>query len=332
MNSDDSESTPNEPEYQGLPTGIVHDPIYAEHDTGPGHPERPERVDAIMDGLRASDFWDELEVLSPRAASEEEILACHTKPYFDAARSDIEQGRSGLRTGDTTISERSWEPALKAAGGLLTAVDKVMSAEANNAFCLGRPPGHHASPARGMGFCVFNNVAIGARYAQMKYGLERVLIADWDVHHGNGTQDAFYEDGSVFFFSTHQYPWYPGTGVLEETGEGEGEGTTQNCPVPAGSGKETVVRAFEEILVPAADEFQPDFVMISAGFDSRIGDPLGYLRLTDDDFAELTWIMLQIANKHAEGRLVSTLEGGYSLSGLANGAVAHCRSLVSAGR
>ena len=216
-------------------------------------------------------------------------------------------------TGDTSVGPRTWDVALKAVGGVLNAVDAVVSRKAANAFCAVRPPGHHARPAQGMGFCVFNNIALAARYAQRKHGIERVLIADWDVHHGNGTQDIFYEDGSVFFFSVHQSPWYPGTGRADETGAGKGANCTMNCPFPAGSGREQILGVFRNKLKPAADAFKPDLVMISAGFDSRKDDPLGQFTLADEDFAELTSLLLEVADKYAGGRLVSVLEGGYSL-------------------
>jgi acetoin utilization deacetylase AcuC-like enzyme len=210
---------------------------------------------------------------------------------------------------------------------VLSAVDAVFSREVQNAFCLVRPPGHHASAARGMGFCLFNNVAVAAKYAQRKYSAERVLIADWDVHHGNGTQDIFYEDGSVLFFSTHQSPWYPGTGARSEIGEGAGAGKTINCPLPAGSGAVEVVGAFREQLLPAARDFKPDLILLSAGFDSRIDDPLGQFLLTDSDFRELTSMMLDLAADHCDGRVVSVLEGGYNLEGLALATEAHVRTL-----
>ncbi len=217
--------------------------------------------------------------------------------------------------------------AAHAVGGVLNAVDAVMSGSARNAFCAVRPPGHHANAVRGMGFCLFNNVAIAARYAQRKYGIDRALIVDWDVHHGNGTQDIFYADGSVFFFSTHQWPLYPGTGRGDETGEGPGEGTTMNFPFPAGSGRAKILGAVQNSLMPAAREFLPELVLISAGFDSRIDDLLGQFTLTDDDFADLTHAVMEIADAHAGGRVVSLLEGGYNLSGLASASLRHVEAL-----
>ncbi len=305
-------------------TALLADPIYKLHLTGPGHPEQPSRYDAVLGAINALP----LTRIQPRPATDDEIALVHSRRYIDIARRDILAGRTELSTGDTTISPRSLDVALAATGGVLNAVDAVITGAAKNAFCAVRPPGHHARPDQGMGFCIFNSIAVAARYAQRKHGLGKVLIVDWDVHHGNGTQDTFYEDGSVFFFSTHQWPWYPGTGPASETGDGAGQGTTMNRPFPAGSGRDQIVTAFREDLRRAADAFKPELVLISAGFDSRAGDPLGGFTLSDADFADLTRLMLNIAGEHANGRLVSVLEGGYNLSGLASATAAHVTALV----
>jgi acetoin utilization deacetylase AcuC-like enzyme len=222
--------------------------------------------------------------------------------------------------------------ALRAAGSVLNAIDAVFRGDVANAFAAVRPPGHHATADRGMGFCVLNNVAVAARHAQEVCGAERVAIVDWDVHHGNGTQDIFYDDGSIYYFSTHQWPLYPGTGRADETGEGEGAGTTLNVPLPAGSGMAEIGAAFEEKFFPAAERFRPDLVLVSAGFDSRAGDPLGRFRLTDADFAELTRMLLGLAGRHAAGRLVSVLEGGYNTEGLGMAVAAHVGVLLGRSR
>jgi acetoin utilization deacetylase AcuC-like enzyme len=318
------EAAPGKPPFR---TGIVYSPVYKKHITGIRHPERPQRCDAIMNALEA-DKQLRLEKIEPRPATDAEIIACHTEGYLDVARRDITSGATNLSTGDTTVCKDSLAVALLAAGGTLSAVDAVFESKANNVFCAVRPPGHHARPAVGMGFCVFNNAAIAARYAQKKHKIGKVLIVDWDVHHGNGTQDIFYEDGSVFYFSTHQSPWYPGTGRADETGAGKGKGSTLNCPFSAGAGEKEIIGAFTDKLVPAANAFKPELVIISAGFDSRVGDPLGGFVLTDADFRELTKIMMTIADEHAGGRVVSVLEGGYSLQGLASAATAHVRTLA----
>ena len=283
-----------------------------------------------MNALRDADFADKLKPLAPRPAEEADILRCHTEKYLVTAKRDVSSGGGRLSTGDTVVGKKSLDVALLAAGGVTAAVDAVVAGTAGNAFCVVRPPGHHATPERGMGFCLFNNVAVAARYAQAKHKIDKVLIVDWDVHHGNGTQDIFYEDGSVLFFSTHQSPWYPGTGRADETGAGKGKGCTINCPLPAGTGRKDVLAAFTDKLLPAAAKFKPELVLLSAGFDSREGDPLGQFRLTDQDFADLTTMMLDVAKGHAGGRLVSVLEGGYNLKGLASAATAHVRVLVGA--
>ena len=304
-------------------TGLAADPICKEHITGPDHPEQPARFDAAVGALRDL----KLVPIPPRLANHDELALCHARSYIQLAEREIFEGFHELSTGDTIISPKSLDAALRATGGALNAVDAIVEKRVSNALSIGRPPGHHANAVRGMGFCIFNTVAIAARYAQRKHGIGRVLIADWDVHHGNGTQDIFYTDGTVFFCSTHQSPWYPGTGARSERGEGPGEGTTLNCPFAAGSGRKEILGAFQEQLLAAADEVKPEFVLISAGFDSRMGDPLGRFLLTDADFADLTRVMREIADKHAGGRLLSVLEGGYSLTGLASGVRSHVQAL-----
>ena len=318
------------PDGQAATTGLLYDPVFKKHLTGSMHPERPQRCDAIMARLDKARFAKRLKRVQPRQADDQAILACHKAGYLAKVRADVAAGRRSLSTGDTAVCPASLGVALQAAGGVCRVVDEVVAGRIRNAFCVVRPPGHHATPARGMGFCLFNNVAIAARYAQRKHRIGKVLIADWDVHHGNGTQDIFYEDASVFFFSTHQSPWYPGTGRADETGAGKGRGTTLNCPFAAGAGRKEVVGAFRDKLVPAARKFRPELVLVSAGFDSRVGDPLGRFRLSDGDFAELTRILLDLAREHGGGRVVSVLEGGYALDGLASAAEAHCRALVEA--
>jgi acetoin utilization deacetylase AcuC-like enzyme len=312
-----------------MATALMADRAFREHLVGRAHPERPERFDVVMNGLAKAGLVEQLVQVQARAASREELLLCHTPEYLDVAQRDVESGLPQLSTGDTEITANSWDVAVRAAGGVLAVVDAMIGGAADKAFCAVRPPGHHATASRGMGFCLLNNVALAARYAQRRHGIGRVMIVDWDVHHGNGTQEIFYRDGSVFFFSSHQWPLYPGTGRADETGEGPGEGTTMNFPLPAGSGRREILGAVQNSLVPAAERFRPELVLISAGFDSRIGDLLGRFTLTDDDFADLTHVVMEIADRFAGGRVVSVLEGGYALDGLASATAAHVNALIS---
>lgn len=303
---------------------LVADDGCRAHLSGRTHPEKPARYDAVMDGLARAGLLDRMQRAATRSATEDELLLCHTAEYLRTARHDVESGKPYLSTGDTDITPESWDVAVRAAGGVLNAVDAVLTDGARNAFCAVRPPGHHATAGRGMGFCLLNNVAIAARYAQQRHGVGRVLIVDWDVHHGNGTQEIFYRDPSVFFFSTHQWPLYPGTGRADETGDEAGEGSTMNFPFPAGSGRREILGAIQDHLLPAATSFQPDLVLISAGFDSRIGDLLGRFTLTDEDFTDLTRTVMGING----GKVISLLEGGYNLDGLASAATAHVAALL----
>ena len=309
-------------------TGLVYDDIYVEHKTTPGHPECPERLVQIVKRLKAKGLYSQLVELKAMPADRHWIETVHAPEYIDRARSSSENGAGYLDTGDVPISLKSYEAAVMAAGGVLTAIDAVMEQKVTNAFCAVRPPGHHALENRAMGFCIFNNVAIGTRYIQEKHNLPKILIVDWDVHHGNGTQAAFYDDPNVLYFSVHQYPFYPGSGSQDEQGSGKGLQTNINVPLPAGSGDESYVKAFEEKLAPAASSFAPDFVLVSAGFDAHEGDLLGGMRVTEQGFAKLTQIVKSIAEKCCAGRLVSVLEGGYGLEGLAASVEAHIRVLM----
>lgn len=308
-------------------TALLLDPIYQQHDPGPGHPESVQRHVAITKALTDAGIVAKTQSIAPRAATIDELALCHDRGYIQTAKEDVDSGLNDLSTGDTAICAKSYDVALQAVGGVLNAVDAVFAGKAKNAFCAVRPPGHHARPAQGMGFCLFNNIAIAARHAQKQHGAQKVAIVDWDVHHGNGTQDIFYEDGNVLFCSTHQSPLYPFTGHANETGAGKGLGTTLNLPFPARTGMSDIGAAFTDRLLPAINKFKPDLILISAGFDSRIDDPLGQFRLTDDDFVALTKLLLESAATHCQNRLVSVLEGGYNLKGLASAVTAHVQTL-----
>ncbi len=309
-------------------TGFVYDDIYLEHKTTPGHPESPARLTAIIEKLKADGVYAQLVPLAPKAAPLERIQTIHAPKYVERVRISCETGDEYLDSPDVPISCKSYAVALMAAGGVLRAVDAVMQGEVANAFCAVRPPGHHTLADRAMGFCLFNNVAIGARYVQQQYGLSKVLIVDWDVHHGNGTQAAFYDDPGVLYFSVHQYPFYPGSGAETEKGHGKGLNHTINVPLPRGSGDRVYLEAFEQKLRPAALAFAPQFVFISAGFDAHENDTLGGMRVTTEGFGKLTHIVKGIANQCCQGRLVSVLEGGYGLKGLAASVETHIRVLM----
>lgn len=310
-------------------TAIAYDPRVRDHDPGPGHPEQIARYQAVLSRLQTTGLLTSAAFRPPvRLVTDDELAYVHTRDYISLVERETAADRGQLSTGDTAVSVYSAHAARAAVGCALAAVDAVVRGAADNVFCAVRPPGHHAGVARGMGFCLFNTVAVAARYVQQVHGAERVAIVDWDVHHGNGTQDIFYEDGSVLFFSTHQSPLYPGTGDVSERGVGAGQGTTINCPFRAGAGRAEIFGAFEQRLLPAIQQFRPDFLLISAGFDSRFGDPLGQFTLSDDDFRGLTALLVDAASIYCGGRLASVLEGGYNLKGLASAAEAHVRELM----
>jgi len=311
-------------------TGLVYHPAYLEHDMGMGHPESPNRLRAIVQQLEQSGTMARLTRIEPRQAEDEWITQIHAPGYVASlAKQAPASGRVSLDS-DTSMSPGSLTAAYLAAGGALAAVDAIMAKAVDHVFCAVRPPGHHAEANRAMGFCLFNTVAIAARYAQKQHGLARVLIVDWDVHHGNGTQHSFEDDPSVLFFSTHQYPHYPGSGRESERGRGAGEGYTINVPMEAGEGDDDYRRIFHEVLVPAADAFKPDFVIISAGFDAHKDDPLAGMGLTEEGYRDLTGIVARIAKRHAQGRILSSLEGGYNLTALAASVDAHIQALLDA--
>lgn len=311
-----------------MTTALIYDPIFLEHITPDAHPERPERLHRVIEVLEALNWMgrEGLVHLAPRAATEEELALIHDPAYIRRVQHAVErtarlESESGRRTRffatDTYVSAKSYEAAIHAAGAGLTAIDAVMRGEVQNAYCLVRPPGHHALADGAMGFCLFNNVAIAARYAIERHGLERVMIIDYDVHHGNGTQDAFYSDPRVLYFSTHQAPFYPGTGLSDELGEGPGLGTTVNVPLPATTELRIYEAVFRQVLAPLADRFDPQLILVSAGFDAHWTDPLGQMYLATVDFFELNKIILDLATLLCEGRVVMIQEGGYNIEAMA---------------
>lgn len=309
-------------------TGLVYHPDYLKHNPGGGHPESPQRLQGIIEHLKKVSLWNQLLHIEPAMAAEELLELVHTKEHIERVRRTSQQGFGCLDQGDTLVSKLSFAVARLAVGGVLKAVDAVMQGTLDNAFAAIRPPGHHAERDYAMGFCLFNNVAIAARYLQQNWKIERVLIVDWDVHHGNGTQHIFEEDPSVLYFSTHQYPYYPGTGSAAEKGKGRGEGYTLNIPLAYGSDEEDYLRAFQTELLPAALSFKPDFILISAGFDAHQDDPLAGMRLTENSYYQFTRIIKNIASDTCRGRIVSLLEGGYNLISLSRSLESHLKALM----
>jgi acetoin utilization deacetylase AcuC-like enzyme len=299
-----------------MSTGISYDPAFLNHDTGPGHPERRERLTTTLKHLRTLPWFAGLRMHEPKAPDPSWLETIHSPEYIARAAAVCRSGARFLDTMDVAVCRDSFDIAQLAAGAPMGLADAVVRGEIANGFALVRPPGHHAEHDAALGFCLFNNVAILARYVQKEHGIDKVLILDWDVHHGNGTQHSFEDDPSVLYVSTHQYPFYPGTGAYYEEGIGRGHGATLNCPMPAGSTDRDYERAFVERILPKIDHFRPEFVILSAGFDAHREDPLAQMELSTEFYGWMSERMMEVADRHAGGRMVSVLEGGYNLDKL----------------
>jgi acetoin utilization deacetylase AcuC-like enzyme len=311
-----------------LMTGFYYHPTFLRHDTGPGHPERPARLTAVREHLEATGLLQKLDHCEPPVLARELLELVHPPAYVDhiakSCRADL-----ALLDSDTVVSQQSFAAASLAVSAAVAAVDKVSSGKWQNAFCAVRPPGHHAEADRAMGFCLFNNVAIAAEWLRRNHRAERVLIIDWDVHHGNGTQDIFYHRGDVFYFSAHEWPLYPGTGNEDETGAGEGRGATRNLPIAPYTSAEEYESQFAEAVQEIFASFKPDFAIVSAGFDAHRDDPLAHLQLTEDQFTRMTALVLKLAHEYCQDQLVSVLEGGYHLNALAHCVAAHVECMIA---
>lgn len=310
-------------------TGIYFDELFLQHDTGYGHPECAGRLQAIRQKLDRQKIENTTLLPVPEKAPIDAVAAIHSREYIAAVTQACENAPQHL-DGDTVVSAASCEAAFLAAGAALAATDAVCTGTYRNAFCAVRPPGHHAERDHAMGFCLFNNIAIAAAHLQRHHGLQRVLILDWDVHHGNGTQNAFYTTERVYFVSFHQWPFYPGSGMATEIGAGAGAHFTRNIPFPAGTPREAYLEKFKAVVAQVFAEYAPEFVLISAGFDAHYRDPLAQMNLTEADYGEMTRFVLERAGHHARGRVVSLLEGGYDLEALARSVHAHVAALATA--
>jgi acetoin utilization deacetylase AcuC-like enzyme len=305
-------------------TAFIYHPLFLKHVAWCFHPERPDRLEAIVNALREQNLWHELIHVAPQPAELSWIEKIHDQRYIDNIKNAFPEGRTQLNA-DTGVNEFSFDAAVLAVGAAMTGVDCVMNGNADFAFCAVRPPGHHAEHNESMGFCLFNNAVIAARYAQIQYKLERIFILDWDVHHGNGTQHSFESDPTVFYCSLHQWPLYPGTGSAFEKGVDAGKGFTLNIPLPAGSDDQIYIKQFHEAILPAIDQFQPELILISAGFDAHSDDPLAMMELSTSGFGEMTRLIINAASKHCQGKIVSLLEGGYNIQSLSASICEHIK-------
>ena len=310
-----------------MTTSLITSERYKNHITGPGFPESPERLEAILEYLESTGLINELDVVEPVRKDKSFCKLVHDDEFIARVRQACELGAPIVDTGDNPISKDSYDTALLAVGGITEAVDKIFTGKTNNALALLRPPGHHAEKEMAMGFCLFNNVAIAARYAQQNYEVERVAIIDFDVHHGNGTQHIFESDPTVMYASLHQYPFYPGTGATEETGIGEGKGTTFNYPLDYGDGDDIFIDIFDNSLSDKILKYNPDLILVSAGFDAHLDDPIGGLNVTTNGFFNMSNILVKLADEVCSGKIVSSLEGGYNLKALAESVEVHLLAL-----
>jgi acetoin utilization deacetylase AcuC-like enzyme len=312
---------------------ILYSDMMLEHRTGENHPEKPERLSSAMSVVKKNNTLSKYFIWPTiTKASNDQIRLAHSNNYINLVKNEVQRLDGAqqvlLSTGDVVISKDSDEAARFAVGAGIAGIDQIMTKKASSAFALVRPPGHHATSNRGMGFCIYNNIAVAARYLQEEYGLKRILIVDYDVHHGNGTQDIFYSDESVFYFSVHQHPFYPGTGRANETGQGKGKGATLNVELPEGSGDNLLVNAFIENLVPAMKNFNPDFILVSSGFDGHKDDLLGGLSYTSKGYKSVATILTKLAKEYADGRIMFMLEGGYTASSTNNSIIAVLEALT----
>jgi len=314
-----------------MTTGFLYDERFMDHDPGIGHPERKERLSRAIAYLRQQEWFENLHTVASQRIERKWIQTTHADAYIDRARMACEKGAPYLDVTDVGISDESYAVAVLAAGSIVNMADKVMDGTVDNGFLLSRPPGHHAEHDLAMGFCVFNNVAIAARYLQQQHGLEKILILDWDVHHGNGTQHSFESDPSVLYISLHQYPFYPGSGARGETGTSRGRGATLNCAMFAGAGDAEYEQAWREKVLPKIERFKPEFILISAGFDAHQADPLAQINLSTEFYAWMSQRVMEQADQHAAGRVVSILEGGYNLDQLPRCIATHLQTLASHG-